>query len=230
MTRMNDPAVVAREYSTSDRLERRRVDATAWISGDGVWEEALRAIAEVNPYCVLDAGCGVGDFARLVSAPHVVGVDSSAAMVERARENGVDAREADIQDLPFADGEFDVVVSNWTLYHLPDLDRGLAELARVIRRGGRLVGIYNRERHMEELWSLVHPEFGRADDLEEPLGRHFEPVEWRDTESFTLWENRKALQDYLDAFVELAGPLEAPAEPYPFRATRRNRVWVAEKR
>jgi ubiquinone/menaquinone biosynthesis C-methylase UbiE len=229
MTRMDDPGLVAREYSTAERLERRQVDATGWIRGDEAWEEALAAVAAARPYIVLDAGCGNGRFARAIAAPNVVGIDSSAAMVEQAIGRGVDAREADIQDLPFRDDEFDVVVSNWTLYHLPDLERGLAELARVTRRGGRFVGIYNRERHMEELWSAVRPEFGRGDELEGPLGRHFARVEWRDTESYSLWESREALQEYLDAFAELAGPLEAPAEPYPFRATRRNRVYVAEK-
>jgi SAM-dependent methyltransferase len=225
---MNDPALVTREYETSERLEARQMDRTAWIRGDEAWEEALAAIAEARPQRVLDAGCGFGRFTRAIAAPVVVGVDSSPAMVARARSQGVDAREADIQQLPFEDGEFDVVVSNWVLYHLPDLDCGLAELARVLRSGGRFVGIYNRERYMEELWSRVYPEFGRADEVEEPLRRHFDRVAWRDTEAYTLWETREALQSYLDAFVELAGPLEAPAGPYPFRVTRRNRVFVAE--
>lgn len=228
MIRMDDPALVAREYETSERLEARRVDVTGWIRGDGVWEEALAAIAEVRPHRVLDGGCGDGLFARVIAAPVVIGVDSSPAMVERAREWGVDARLGDIQDLPFGDAEFDVVTCNWVLYHLPDLDRGLEELARVLRPGGRFVGIYNRERHMEELWSPVHAEFARADELGEPLSRVFAQVEWRDTEAYILWETREALQDYLDAFVELAGPLDAPSGPYPFRATRRNRVWMAE--
>jgi SAM-dependent methyltransferase len=225
---MNDPALVAREYATSDRLEARQVDRTAWIHGEEAWVEALAAVAEARPQRVLDAGCGYGRFARVVAAPVVVGVDSAPAMVERARSQGIDAREADIQDLPFGDGEFDVVVSNWALYHLANLDRGLAELARVLRPGGRFVGIYNRERHLEELWSVVYPEFSHADELQEPLRRHFARVEWRDTEAYTLWETREELQSYLDAFVEMAGPLEAPSGPYPFRVTRRNRVFVAE--
>jgi SAM-dependent methyltransferase len=150
-------------------------------------------------------------------------------MVERARSRGVDAREARIEALPFADGEFDVVVCNWVLYHLPDLDGGVAELARVVRPGGRFVGIYNRDGHMEELWSRVRPEAAAGDDYAAALGRHFGRVEERDTEALTLWETREDLQAFLDAFVELHGPLEAPAEPYPFKVTRRNRVYVAEK-
>jgi SAM-dependent methyltransferase len=222
--------MLEREYSAgSERLEGRRHTSSGWIRGEEPWVEALAAVAEARPRRVLDAGCGDGVFARAVAAPVVVGVDSAPAMVERARGRGVDAREARIEELPFGDGEFDVVVCNWVLYHLPDLEAGIRELARVLRPGGRFVGVYNRQGHMEELWSRVHPEAAEADDYDDVLGRHFARVEHRDTEAYTLWETRSDLQAFLDAFVELLGPLEAPPEPYPLRVTRRNRVYVAEK-
>jgi SAM-dependent methyltransferase len=228
VTALGDPDLVAREYATSERLEQRRHDVTGWVRGDPALE-ALAAIAEARPRRVLDAGCGDGLFARTIAAPSVVGVDSSPAMVERARSRGVDAQVADIQQLPFDDGEFDVVVCNWVLYHLPDLEGGVAELARVVRGGGRFVGIYNGENHMSELWSVVHPDFSRVDDYDDVLARHFSHVERRETTQYTLWETRKDLQSFLDSFVEIVGELEAPPGPYPFKATRRNRVYVAEK-
>ena len=49
-------------------------------------------------------------------------------MVELTKARGVDVHLADVQSLPFADGEFDCVAANWVLYHVPDLDRGLSEL------------------------------------------------------------------------------------------------------
>jgi len=61
------------------------------------------------------------------------------------------------------------------------------------------------------------------------LGRYFARVEHRDTEAYTLWESRENLQAFLDAFIELMGPTVAPEGPYPFRVTRRNRVYIAEK-
>jgi SAM-dependent methyltransferase len=224
----SDPAMLAREYSTSERLERRRMHVTAWLHGDEAWGEALAAIAEARPRRVLDAGCGDGLFTRVVAAPEVVGVDNAPAMVARARERGVDAREADIHDLPFEDSTFDVVVCNWTLYHLQDVDRGVAELARVLRPGGRFVGIYNRDHHMEELWSRVRPEWDASDDFDDVLARHFAHVEARDTTAYSLWETREDLQAYLDAFVEMMGAMRAPDGPYPFKVTRLNRVYVAE--
>lgn len=225
----SDQEMLAREYATSERLERRRHDVTGWLRGHEAWDEALAAIAEARPQRVLDAGCGDGLFTRAIAARTVIGVDASTAMVERARSRGVDTREARIEALPFPDGEFDVVVCNWVLYHLPDVEAGVAELARVLRPGGRFVGIYNRDRHMEELWSRVRPEAAGGDDYDDVLARHFARVECRDTEAHTLWESWADLQDFLDAFVEMWGPMEAPTGPYPFKVTRLNRVYVAEK-
>ena len=62
------------------------------------------------------------------------------------RGRGVDARVGDVQALPFEDASFDTVVAAWMLYHVPDLDRGLAEIARVLCPGGQLVAVTNSER------------------------------------------------------------------------------------
>ena len=62
---------------------------------------------------------------------------------------------ADIEDLPFPGAHFDVVTCNWVLYHLPDQVRALGELARVLRPGGRFVGIYNARDHLSELWTAL---------------------------------------------------------------------------
>lgn len=226
---LDDPELLEREYATSARLERRRHNATGWVRGEEPWVEALAAVAEMRPQRVLDAGCGDGVFARAVAAPVVVGIDSAAPMVDRARSRGIDARQARIEDMPFADGEFDVVVCNWVLYHLSDVEAGVRELARVLRPGGRFVGIYNRDRHMEELWEQVRPASVEGDDYRGVLARQFARVEERDTDAHTLWQTRDDLQAFLDASVELLGPLEAPTKPYPFIVTRRNRVYVAEK-
>jgi ubiquinone/menaquinone biosynthesis C-methylase UbiE len=201
---------------------------------------AMAAVEDVpDGGSVLDIPCGGGVALRALRPGRrirYVAADIAPDMIARteqvARERGLDqveTRQADVQDLPFGDGEFDVIVCNWTLYHLQDVDRGVCELARVLRSDGRFVGIYNRERHMEELWSRVRPEASVADDYDEVLTRHFGRVEHRDTQAYTLWESRKDLQAFLDAFIEMMGPMAAPHGPYPFKVTRRNRVYVAEK-
>jgi ubiquinone/menaquinone biosynthesis C-methylase UbiE len=52
----------------------------------------------------------------------LVAIDQSERMVALTRERGLDARLGDVCDLPFADGEFDVALAAWMLYHVADLD------------------------------------------------------------------------------------------------------------
>jgi len=148
----DDPRLVAREYATMDRVALRRLDRTARLTGQLEWTVALSAIAESRPERVLEAGCGTGEFAALIAAPQLVCVDSSPAAVAAARSHGLEAQLAEIESLPFPDCDFDVVICNWTLFHLPDRDRGIKELARVLFPGGRFVGMYNFADHLQEVW------------------------------------------------------------------------------
>src|SRR4051812_8576118 len=128
----NDPEVVRREYSDEKGLAGRQ---SLWARrrGGHPLDVAFEEVVALRPRRVLEVGCGQGEFAeRLVAhGLDVVAVDQSERMVELTRARGVDARIGDIQGLPFVADEFDLVVANFVLYHVPDLQRGLAELARV---------------------------------------------------------------------------------------------------
>jgi demethylmenaquinone methyltransferase/2-methoxy-6-polyprenyl-1,4-benzoquinol methylase len=94
---------------------------------------------------VLDACCGTGDLAvaaRRAGAGDVVGLDFSERMLERARrkEPAVEWVQGDLLALPFADGSFDAATVGFGVRNVADLERGLGELRRVLRAGGR-VGI-----------------------------------------------------------------------------------------
>jgi SAM-dependent methyltransferase len=95
------------------------------------------------PGVALDAACGTGrNSSYLASLGHtVIGVDSSAAMLERAREKvpGGDFYEADLHDLPLPDDHVDLVVCALALMHVPEIEPVLAEFVRVLRPGGSLV-------------------------------------------------------------------------------------------
>ena len=106
--------------------------------------EALVEFAQIRPgEGVLDVGCGAG--AALLPASRVaaraVGIELSPAMAARAREAVPEAEvvEGDAsQRLPFADGEFDVVLSSFTVFFMPDPTAALREWARVLAPGGRI--------------------------------------------------------------------------------------------
>ena len=101
---------------------------------------------------VLDVGCGTGTLAlevarRVGSAGRVAGIDPGTEQIARARSKAarghlpIEFQIGVIEQLPFPDQTFDVVLSTLMMHHLPHpLKRqGLAEIARVLKPGGRLV-------------------------------------------------------------------------------------------
>jgi demethylmenaquinone methyltransferase/2-methoxy-6-polyprenyl-1,4-benzoquinol methylase len=91
---------------------------------------------------VLDACCGTGDLAVEAErrGGRVVGLDFSEQMLERARKKSgtIEWVRGDALALPFADGDFDAATVGFGVRNLDDLDRGLSELRRVLRAGGKL--------------------------------------------------------------------------------------------
>jgi demethylmenaquinone methyltransferase/2-methoxy-6-polyprenyl-1,4-benzoquinol methylase len=115
------------------------------------WRRRAVERAEVGPGSdALDVCCGTGDLAlelrrRIGPDGRVVGCDFSEPMLELARRKSgdeglpVEFGWADALDLPYGDGSFDAVTIGFGARNLADLDRGLSEMARVLRPGGRLV-------------------------------------------------------------------------------------------
>jgi demethylmenaquinone methyltransferase/2-methoxy-6-polyprenyl-1,4-benzoquinol methylase len=91
---------------------------------------------------VLDACCGTGDLAIAAerAGGRVTGLDFSEQMLVRARgkSDSVEWVLGDVTALPFDDASFDAVTVGFGIRNVPDLEAGLAELARVVRSGGRV--------------------------------------------------------------------------------------------
>jgi SAM-dependent methyltransferase len=105
-------------------------------------------LARAAPGKLLDVGCGPGFLLLKAMAdprfPRVVGVDFSNSMLrflEAKHQNGhkLHLRLADAAKLPFPNGAYDSAVANMVLHHLEEPWRGVAEMARVTRPGGRVV-------------------------------------------------------------------------------------------
>ena len=235
--RLNDPELVRRQYASEDGLAVRRDFQRRFREGPDAFDTASSAVAESQPRRVLEVGCGMGNFAeRLVreTSAEVVATDLSPRMVEVARERGLDARVADVQELPFDEGEFDCVVANAMLYHVEDVDRALSELARVLEPGGKLVAVTIGEAHMAEVWRLVgyqKPErpFSRENGAEQ-LARHFRSVEREDVDALLVFPDAAAVHEYVDSTIFSAEvPRPLPAFDGPFRAGAYATVFVAER-
>ncbi len=237
--RPDDPAVVEAEYQSEARLLRRRLDYWASFEGENPEDVVVQAAREVEPQRVLEVGCGTGVFAvRLATdlQADVVALDSSPRLVELTRARGIETREGDVQRLPFNDDEFDCVVANWMLYHVPDLDRGLSEIARVLSPDGRLVATTNSREHLREVWELVGREIASlsfdAENGAKRLQQFFASVSRRDTRAKVTFLSAEALRGYVGAFVSFTGESlsgRVPDLQEPFVAHALNSVFVADE-
>jgi hypothetical protein len=111
---------------------------------------------------------------------------------------------------------------------MADVDAALAEFVRVLRAGGRFAGIYNAPEHLRELFGDPGPEAFDAESGLPFLQARFASVARIYRGGAVMWLTQRDLQTYLDAFVELYGPMVAPDGPYPFTATRSKCVFVAD--
>jgi demethylmenaquinone methyltransferase/2-methoxy-6-polyprenyl-1,4-benzoquinol methylase len=119
---------------------------------DRTWRRRAAELASVSPGDrVLDVATGTGDLAlelarRVSPGGEVVGIDFSERMLELARTKANAASEADVRfesanalALPFPDGAYDAATVGFGARNFADLERGLREMARVVRPGGRVV-------------------------------------------------------------------------------------------
>jgi ubiquinone/menaquinone biosynthesis C-methylase UbiE len=191
------------QYRNPDRLARR-ADLHAKYSTAAInWYDWVAGHFAIGAgHRVLEVGCGAGWLweRSTVGVPPGVSLtlsDYSAGMVDAAvgrvtatnRFASVDGRRADAQSLPFAGTSFDRIVANHMLYHLPEPDRGAAELARVVAPDGIVIAATNGRRHMRELWQIRGDVFDLAavDQTVDVFGAetgfvilrdHFDDVRW----------------------------------------------------
>lgn len=200
--------------------------ATFSNGADVEYEKQILPLAESHlTGCsrILDVGTGEGQLARVAAAPDalVVGADPSSAQLSNAVEQGggpvfVRAR---AEALPFRDGAFDGVVCCLVIEHAEDPDGALAEMARLVSAGGRLLLLVNHP-------ALQGPGSGFVDDT--ILGEHYWRVGPYLTERVLVEEvdpgvpvrfAHRPLSRYINPLCEsglVLTRLEEPAPPFEF--------------
>jgi len=133
------------------------------------WKRTLLNMAEIKRGDrALDLCCGTGDiaFALQEAGADVVGIDFSPAMLAVARERAKNVRGrgeparlqflcADALNIPFPDDSFDVVTVGYGLRNLANWERGLEEMARVARPGGRLL-VLDFGKPENKAWRMIY--------------------------------------------------------------------------
>lgn len=139
--------------------------------GRGLHLQALPALLD-ETWTVGDLGCGTGQLAAAIApfVAKVIAVDRSAEMLQTARRRvreipGVEVRRGQLEALPIDDGALDVATLVLVLHHVPDPAAALAEAARVLRPGGRLLIVdmlpHDRDEYRQQ---MGHVWLGFADD------------------------------------------------------------------
>ena len=115
---------------------------------DAAWRQEMVRLAKIRPEDVLlDVACGTGDVVRTFAAApdrpqRIIGLDFSAAMLARAASRPVSGSafiQADALRVPLADASVSIVTCAFGVRNFKDLRAGLAEMARILRPGGRAV-------------------------------------------------------------------------------------------
>jgi SAM-dependent methyltransferase len=208
--------------------------ATVWSSGGAAYDRISRGIADsiehavvrLNPQPgerILDLATGTGWTSRSVArrGAEVVGVDIAADLLAAARELAeheklrIDYRQADAEALPFEAGHFDAVISTCGVMFAGKPEAAAAEIARVLRPGGRVgLSTWLPDSNVFKMFLVMKAymaappqpappspfEWGKQERVAELLGAHFELRFERGTSMYREPDGQHAWQTFVNGY------------------------------
>ena len=193
-------------------------------------------LPDISGLRVLDLGCGEGYNTRLLAArgANVVGIDIAKRFIghavecERKAPLGIEYRIASAVELPFADASFDAVTAFMSLMDIPETERAIAEVFRVLRPGGFLQFSIAHPCFMTPRWRAVVDEHGNKVAVE--VGDYFQNLngaveEWtfsaappevrHGVDPFRTPRFTRTMSQWLNLLIDIGFVIERAGEPYP---------------
>lgn len=146
MSNINETNVVKKQYQNSKNLNMRISIHDKYSTnkmGFGNW---IFSNYDIQPgYRILELGCGTGSMwigkNSIIEKSKLILSDFSSGMLETTKTNlsnykNIEYQVIDIQDIPYPDKTFDIVIANMMLYHVPNINKALEEVKRVLKDDG----------------------------------------------------------------------------------------------
>lgn len=219
----NDKEAVKAQYASSKGLDTRinfhnkystnKMGFSHWLTSNYEIKEGMK---------VLELGTGTGDMWQgkddLISkCDKLVLSDFSEGMLDTAKKNvgertNIEYRQIDVQNIPFEDRSFDIVIANMMLYHVPDIDKAVSEIGRVLKADGVFYCATYSEHNFND---IIAEWFGLAGENYAPnhlftlqngsdiLGKEFADIEVRRYEDSLHVTDLENLADYLQSLKAL---------------------------
>lgn len=165
MSEMNDKAKVINQYKDDSKFRKRQDFHDKYSTnkyGFRNWMFDRYKISSGNK--ILELGCGNGlmwdkKYSELPEDTKLILSDFSEGMCKIVKDKHIEHRnveieQIDIQDIPYEDNTFDIVIANHMLYHVPNVDKAIEEVYRVLKKGGKFyastLGVDGFQKYLNE--------------------------------------------------------------------------------
>lgn len=223
MAAVNQPETVQKQYQITDNLNTRisvHEKYSTNKTGFGNWLFSHYDFSSGSK--ILELGCGTGDLWKsklhlLDKSTLLTLTDLSENMVHAAKntlgdQNNISYAVVNIEEIPYNNNCFDQVIANMMLYHVPDLNRGLSEVNRVLKKDGYFYCATYGENGIMPFIAGLLKDYGIADTTNKNftlqngssiLGKHFSEIQRLDYEDSLAVTDINDILDYICSLSDM---------------------------